>query len=80
MRDEISALFSNIRGGPPRTTRGLWLSRIDGSVWRLIGMEQFPEKDAGRLRSVRLTPDDKHVSYLFGNGLYSVPLPNLDSK
>lgn len=67
------------RGREP-SSFGLCVSRVDGSAMRDLGRLSSPGDRGlpywaapGRLRCLRWTPDGKRVSFLYEDGLYTVP-------
>jgi len=61
---------------PGPLTEGVWVSRIDGTHWREIGSRDLKadEKYVPQLDRLRWVPGNKSLSFMYGLGLYTVPV------
>ena len=59
----------------PHPVLSIYVSKLDGSQMRLLGMESSPPNSPDEaIRNVRWRPDGKSLSYRWHKGVYLVPV------
>ncbi len=75
LQSAVSEFMSGLKGTGQRgrvTGYAIWVSRLDGTEMKQLGMERLPNSGFG-FEHLRWLPDGKSVSFVYKNGLYTVP-------